>query len=267
MDKEQLKRVLEALIFASDSPLSVKQMLTILPDIDQTDIELALTELANELSDRAIYLKKSGGGYVFGTRPEYAEWIGQMFQEKHNSRLSRAALETLAIIAFKQPISRVEVSAIRGVNSDGVMKKLLDFRLITISGRDSGPGRPLLFKTTPEFLNYFGINDISELPRPKEVEELLADGEGGEILQSIPDELLIVDGPGTISDDEESENTENADELKSHEAEAEGDETSIDEETNTSDSDDQPAEDFEHESASDEFDDAAPTDYEDEKTS
>ena len=201
MDREQLKRVLEALIFASESPLPMKQMDAILEDVEQAEIESALTELASDLSDRAIYLKKAGGGYQFGTRAEYAEWIGEMFQEKRNSRLSRAALETLAIIAFKQPISRVEVAAIRGVNSDGVMKKLLDFRLITISGRDTGPGRPLLFKTTPEFLNYFGINDVSELPRPKEVEELLADGEGGEILQQIPDEVLIAEGAAPSSEE------------------------------------------------------------------
>jgi segregation and condensation protein B len=215
MDREQLKRVLEALIFASASPLTLQQMVAILGEIEQTEIESALTELSSDLSNRAIYLKKTGGGYQFGTRAEYAEWIGQMFQEKQNSRLSRAALETLAIIAFKQPISRVEVAAIRGVNSDGVMKKLLDFRLITISGRDTGPGRPLLFKTTSEFLNYFGINDVSELPRPKEVEELLADGEGGEILQQIPDEVLIAEG---LSDNTEEEmNDESAEGEESQE--------------------------------------------------
>ncbi len=204
MDREQLKRVLEALIFASESPLTLNQMVAILEDIEQADIESALTELPLDLANRAIYLKKAAGGYQFGTRAEYAEWIGRMFQEKKNSRLSRAALETLAIIAFKQPISRVEVAAIRGVNADGVMKKLLDFRLITISGRDTGPGRPLLFKTTSEFLNYFGINDVSELPRPKEVEELLAEGEGGEILQHIPDEVLMSEDAATASDDDEN---------------------------------------------------------------
>lgn len=224
MDREQLKRVLEALIFASASPLTLQQMVAILGEIEQAEIESALTELSSDLSNRAIYLKKSGGGYQFGTRAEYAEWIGQMFQEKQNSRLSRAALETLAIIAFKQPISRVEVAAIRGVNSDGVMKKLLDFRLITISGRDTGPGRPLLFKTTSEFLNYFGINDVSELPRPKEVEELLADGEGGEILQQIPDELLIADGLSANTEEEmDDESAEAEESQETFEDEAEDD--------------------------------------------
>lgn len=251
MDREQLKRVLEALIFASDSPLAIKQMTAILTDVEQSDIENALTDLASDLSDRAIYLKRTGGGYQFGTRPEYAEWIGQMFQEKQNSRLSRAALETLAIIAFKQPISRVEVSAIRGVNSDGVMKKLLDFRMITISGRDTGPGRPLLFKTTPEFLNYFGINDVSELPRPKEVEELLADGEGGEILQEIPDEVLIAEGvsmPSDEDDDAEAEENENSQEQTTDQPITKNDELS--------DNENEPAESGEPEESEDESDES-----------
>ena len=209
MNNKQLVHILEALIFASEAPLTLKQMVAILEEVDPSDIENALRELSSDLSDRAIYLKKVGGGYQFGTRAEYAEWISEMFQEKQRSRLSRAALETLAIVAFKQPISRVEVSAIRGVNSDGVMKKLLDFRLITISGRESGPGRPLLFKTTPEFLNYFGINDISELPRPKEIEELLAEGEGSEILQRLPDEaLLSKKNEASEQDDSSSANPE-----------------------------------------------------------
>ena len=191
MNTNELAHILEALIFASDTPLSMKQMLAILPDVQQQEIEHALEELQKEFKERAFQLKKIAGGYQFASKPEYAKYIGQMLEEKARSRMSRAALETLAIIAFKQPISRVEVSAIRGVNSDGVMKTLLDNRLITMSGRDSGPGRALLFKTTPEFLQYFGINDISELPRPKEVEELLAEGEGGQLLQEIPDEILI----------------------------------------------------------------------------
>ncbi|MBN1479398.1 SMC-Scp complex subunit ScpB [candidate division KSB1 bacterium] len=199
MDSEQLKCILEALVFASDSPLKISQMAAILKDVDHSEIEAALTHLSSDLADRAIYLKKVGGGFQFGTRPEYAEWIGEMLQEKQKSRLSRAALEALAIVAFKQPISRVEVSALRGVNSEGVMKKLLDFRLITISGRDHGPGRALLFKTTPEFLNYFGINELSELPRPKEIEELLAEGEGVELLREIPEQDTIADAD---SDDE-----------------------------------------------------------------
>ncbi len=206
MNKNELVHILEALIFASDSPLPLKQMMAVLPDIEKEEIELALQQLQSELEGRAFQLKKIAGGYQFASKPEYAKWIGQMLEEKARSRMSRAALETLAIIAFKQPISRVEVSAIRGVNSDGVMKTLLDNRLITMSGRDSGPGRALLFKTTPEFLQYFGINDISELPRPKEVEEMLAEGEGGQLLQELPDEMLVSE-----STDEDSETNDKND--------------------------------------------------------
>lgn len=214
MDSEQLKRILEALIFASDSPLKTSQLTTLLKDVDHLEIETALTQLASDLADRAIYLKRIGGGYQFGTRPEYAEWIGEMLQEKQKSRLSRAALETLAIVAFKQPISRIEVSALRGVNSDSVMKKLLDFRLITISGRDSGPGRALLFKTTMEFLHYFGINALSELPRPKEIEELLAEGQGGDILRELPEPTMMSavspDAPADQHDTAEATGRQNA---------------------------------------------------------
>jgi segregation and condensation protein B len=200
MDRAEFKHILEALIFASKTPLTVKQIMAILPEETPETIQAAAAELQDALSDRAFALKKVAGGYQFASKPEYSQWISKMFEEKERSRLSRAALETLAIVAFKQPISRVEISAIRGVNSDGVMKTLLDARLVTISGRDHGPGRALLFKTTPEFLHYFGINDISDLPRPREVEELLAEGEGGQLLKDLPDELLLSNA-GIKSDD------------------------------------------------------------------
>lgn len=201
MHREEFRHILEALIFASKTPLTVKQIIAILPEETPETIRTVAAELEDELKDRAFTLKKVAGGYQFASKPEYSQWIGKMFEEKERSRLSRAALETLAIVAFKQPISRVEVSAIRGVNSDGVMKTLLDGRLITISGRDHGPGRALLFRTTPEFLHYFGINDISDLPRPREVEELLAEGEGGQLLKELPDELLLSEA-GMKAEDE-----------------------------------------------------------------
>jgi segregation and condensation protein B len=189
MDKKELEHILEALIFASETPLTFKQINMVLPDVALEEVDAAISSLQEQLQDHAFVLKKVGGGYQFASKPEYSRWILKLDEEKARSRLSRAALEALAIIAFKQPISRVEVSAIRGVNSDGVMKTLLDSRLITMAGRDQGPGRALLFKTTPEFLQYFGINDISDLPRPREIEELLAAGEGGQLLKELPVEI------------------------------------------------------------------------------
>jgi len=190
MDKQQVKKIVEALVFASESPISVSQLASII-EVEKAIVEEAIELLTDELKDRSILLKKVSGGYEFATRPEFSQWIKKMFVGKAKSRLSRAALETLAIIAFKQPISKVEVSAIRGVNSDGVIKGLLERRFISISGRADGPGRPLLFVTTKEFLRYFGINDISDLPKPKEIEELLAEGEGNKVISEIPEEELL----------------------------------------------------------------------------
>jgi segregation and condensation protein B len=191
MDNDFLTQVIEALIFASDNPISIEQICTILENDDKEAIGRAIESLAEKMNGRAIFLKKVSGGYQFATKPEYARWIKRMYDVKAYSRLTRAALETLAIIAFKQPISRVEVSAIRGVNSDGVIKGLLERKLITISGRDHGPGRALLFTTTKEFLQYFAINEISDLPKPKEVEELLSSGEGERLIRELPEEKLL----------------------------------------------------------------------------
>ena len=159
--------------------------------MEKADNDNAMAELAEDLKERAFFLKKAGGGYQFATRPEYFRWIKQMFAGRERNRLTRAALETLSIIAFKQPISRVEVAAIRGVNSDGVMQTLLERKLISITGRDEGQGRALLFSTTREFLIYFGIDDISDLPKPKEIEELLAIGEGQKAIREIPEEEIL----------------------------------------------------------------------------
>lgn len=189
MDKDQLKFVVEALIFASDSPISIKQILDVLQeDVEKQNIEEAIELLNQDYQQRPIYLKKVSGGYQFSSRPQYSKWLSRLYENKLRSRLSRAALEVLSIVAFKQPISKVEISAIRGVNSDGVIKGLLERRLITIVGRDRGPGRSLLFETTKEFLQYFSLDQISDLPRPKEIEELLAEGEGGRLLADLPPE-------------------------------------------------------------------------------
>lgn len=202
MDKNKLKGIIEALIFASDSPLSINQMKAILEEVDKADIEAAIEHLAQDLAGRSIFLKKVSGGYQFATRPEFSRWVKQMFIGRERNRLTRAALETLAIIAFKQPISRVEVSAIRGVNCDGVIKNLLERKLITITGRDEGQGRALLFSTTKEFLQYFGINELADLPKPKEIEELLAQGEGENAIKEISEEEILLEDEQVLDEDE-----------------------------------------------------------------
>ena len=178
MDITELKSIVEALIFAADGPIAPSALARYIENTNGFDMDEVIGQLNTDYAEsgRAIQIVKVGGGYQMTTRPEFAAWIRKMYVGRSFSKLSRAALEALAIIAFKQPISKAEVSAIRGVNSDGVMRNLMERKLITISGRGEGIGRPLLYSTTPEFLQYFGINDISDLPKPREIEELFGEG-------------------------------------------------------------------------------------------
>ena len=185
----EIKKIVEALIFASDSPISENRIKNVVTELESDQIHEIVDELNHEYDkhERAFKIVRLAGGYQFVTKSEYASYIKQYYKGRSKSRLSRAALETLAIIAFKQPISRPEIDSIRGVNSDGVVKNLLERNLIHISGRSETIGRALLYSTTSEFLQYFGVNDIVDLPKPREIEELL--GSGQEELPFSSDEL------------------------------------------------------------------------------
>ena len=168
-------RVLEALLFASDEILTIDRIKTIVPG--QPDarkirqmVERLNVQLARERHPFEIV--EIGGGYQFRTVSYYYPWVVQLFKEKSAKKLSIQSLECLAIIAYKQPITKAEIESIRGLISDGAMKTLLEKRLITISGRSDKPGRPLLYATAKEFLAYFGINKIADLPRIEEFEAL-----------------------------------------------------------------------------------------------
>lgn len=183
-----LKEILEALFFASDEPLTLRQVNEILGDLDENDrprriseesILKAIEELNKELEEtnRAFRIVKVAGGYQFATLPRFAHWLGRMVRERSKRKLSQAALESLAVIAYKQPVTKPEIEAIRGVNADYVLHSLLERNLVTIVGRAATPGRPLLYGTTREFLKHFGLNDLSELPKPREIDDLLAEAE------------------------------------------------------------------------------------------
>lgn len=183
-----LKEILEALFFASDEPLTLNQVNEILGELDENDrprkiseesVLKAIDELNNEFefTNRTIRIVKVAGGYQFATLPKFAHWLGRMVKEKSKRKLSQAALESLAVIAYKQPVTKPEIEAIRGVNADYVLRSLLERNLVTIVGRAATPGRPLLYGTTRDFLKHFGLNDLSELPKPREIEELLAEAE------------------------------------------------------------------------------------------
>jgi segregation and condensation protein B len=190
-------RVLEALLFASDNVMSPQELKSIIPGEPNARAIRKMVESVNAELQRQRHpfeIVELGGGYQFRTVGYYHPWVRKLLKEKTTKRLSVQALECLAIIAYKQPITKAEIEAIRGVISDGAMKTLLERHLVTIAGRSDKPGRPLLYGTSKEFLEYFGINKIADLPRIEEFEamarekmEQLSDDEVA-MLDSAPDE-------------------------------------------------------------------------------
>jgi segregation and condensation protein B len=172
-----LAPAVEAILFSTGKPVSEKDLAEIL-EADRALVGECLRVLAEEIDaqQRGFRLEKVGGGWRFTTRPEYDSLLRRYFEVSERSRLSLAALETLAIIAYRQPITSPELSELRGVNSAAVLKTLFDRKLITTAGRKPVVGTPFLYKTTSEFLVRFGLNDLSELPKPEELEEDLAAG-------------------------------------------------------------------------------------------
>ncbi|RPI05152.1 MAG: SMC-Scp complex subunit ScpB [Ignavibacteriae bacterium] len=183
------KALVEALIFAAQEPLSLSQIRTIYQDesvrndgsrqVEPDTIRQMVADLNKEYAkqDRPYRIVQIAGGYQFATSTEYAEWLGKLYKEQGRRKLSQSGVETLAIIAYKQPITKAEVEKIRGVNCDYVLKTLLEKELLAVTGRAESVGRPLLYGTTREFLKHFGLNDITDLPRPREIEEILGESQ------------------------------------------------------------------------------------------
>jgi len=172
-DKAKLEREIEALLFASDAPLSAHRLASLTgvqsPSTIRSTIE-SLDRFYREAS-RSFQIVEVAGGYQITTLPDFSSLIAQLFKSRRKARLSQPALETLAIIAYKQPISRVAIEAIRGVNCDGVLSTLMDRDLIVISGRGEGIGRPYLYSTTGTFLEYLGLKDYRDLPSIADLEK------------------------------------------------------------------------------------------------
>lgn len=178
MDEAQLdeyRAIAEAVLFASDAPLSLSELSRIMDDVGEELIGECI-EALNERYERGGHgfeIRRVANGYQLSSKVAYAKWIRRLYRGRIPSRLTQAALECLSIVAYKQPISRSEVEAIRGVNVDGVLRTLLDRNLIRIAGRGEGVGRPILYATTGDFLRYFGLNKLSDLPKLDELNELL----------------------------------------------------------------------------------------------
>ncbi len=184
-----VKALVEALIFAAQEPLAVNQIRSIYQgenlrndesrQIEPETIRQIISDLNEEYSkqDRPYRIVQIAGGYQFATSTDYAEWLGKLYKEQGRRKLSQSGVETLAIVAYKQPITKAEIEKIRGVNCDYVLKTLLEKELLSVTGRAESVGRPLLYGTTREFLKHFGLNDITDLPRPREIEEILGESQ------------------------------------------------------------------------------------------
>lgn len=170
MDKAQIKNIIEAMLFVSDKPLFISEIKSVLEGPDTNEIRQIIAELTGEYEtqNRALRIKEIAGGYQIVTDPVLAPWLKKLYKTAGADRLSGPSLETLAIIAYKQPATKPEIEAIRGVNVDGVLKTLVERNLVKILGRRETVGRPIIYGTTQEFLQYFGLNSLDELPRLEE---------------------------------------------------------------------------------------------------
>jgi segregation and condensation protein B len=187
MEREEIKSVIESLLFVAEAPLTVQRLGEVLEGVPKEDIRSTLDELHAELeaNRRGVRLVEVAGGYQLRTAKANADWV-KKFLGGRPARMGRATLETLAIIAYRQPITRAEIEAIRGVDVDGVINTLLDRSLIRAVARKDVPGRPFLYGTTPEFLQLFNLKDLTHLPTLKEMTEMT--------LPEIPGEELPVEG-------------------------------------------------------------------------
>jgi segregation and condensation protein B len=188
----ELKAVVEALIFASPEPLTPKMLFRLLADEPKEDVKATVEALKADYESRpGLQFVEVAGGYQIVTRPELHEWVRRLFHERSTQRLTVQSLETLAVIAYKQPITALEVGEIRGVNTSGVLTTLLERHLIKIIGRKNVVGRPFLYATTKEFLIRFGLNDLTDLPKIEDMAHQLG-FEAPAILKERPvtDEML-----------------------------------------------------------------------------
>ncbi|MDP3804885.1 MAG: SMC-Scp complex subunit ScpB [Candidatus Omnitrophota bacterium] len=199
MDRDQAKKIIEALLFVSDKPISIDALKDVIKEIDPADVRAIIEELNGEYgaSGRSFNIKEIAGGFQMLTDPVYSKWIAALYK-RPSDRLTGPSLETMAIIAYKQPITRSDIEVIRGVNVDGVLRTLEERGLIRTRGRLDAPGRPILYGTTTEFLQHFGLKSIEELPRLKEFKEgdldFIKEKEKHEILNAETGKLQNEDG-------------------------------------------------------------------------
>jgi segregation and condensation protein B len=201
----ELKAILEALMFASPEPLTPRAIYKLLASEPKEDIQAAIAQLKRDYErPGGLQLVEVAGGYQIVTRPDLHEWVRRLFHERTTQKLSVQALETLAVIAYKQPITAVEITEVRGVNTSGVLNTLLERHLIKIVGRKQVVGRPFMYATTKEFLIRFGLNDLNDLPKVEDMAEVLG-FEAPVLVEGSPseDQLPLVEPDGEADGDGE----------------------------------------------------------------
>ena len=199
----ELKAIVEALIFASPEPVTIKTLIKLLDSEPKEEVVAAVEALKKEY-DRpgGLQMVEVAGGYQIVTRPELHEWVRRLFHERTTQKLSVAALETLAVVAYKQPVTGPEIADIRGVNTAGVLGTLLERKLVKIVGRKQVVGRPFLYGTTREFLERFGLNDLSDLPKVEDMSELLGFDLPAAVTEPAPQSPLPFEPAGGSEDKE-----------------------------------------------------------------
>ena len=190
MEQGQVKRIIEALLFVAEKPLTIAQIKEVLEEEDSQVIKGQIEKLRNDYKDtgRSFNITEVAGGYRITTDPEYAPWLKKLYRRSRAERLSRPSLETLAIVAYRQPVTRQEVEDIRGVNVEGVLKTLLDRALVRYCGRKPVAGRPFLYGTTRQFLEFFGLQSLDDLPKLEDFEQLTKRGEEDEEIKETASE-------------------------------------------------------------------------------
>ena len=203
----EMKAVGESLIFASPEPVTPKVLFRLLADEPREAVQAAVEAVREDYWDRpGLQLVDVAGGYQIVTRPEYHEWVRRLFHERSTRKLTVQGLETLAVIAYKQPVTALEIGEVRGVDPAGVLSTLLDRHLIKIIGRKNIVGRPFLYATTKEFLIRFGLNDIRDLPRVEDmVEALDFDPPAGLVEQTLAEDVLPLEEDDEIAPDDEGD--------------------------------------------------------------
>ncbi len=173
--RARLKDVIESLIFISLEPLTLEKIKSICTEFSEMEIEKAIQELTENYASnqRGIQIIQAAGGYLFSTKSEHDQWIRRLLRLEQKNKLSHAALETLATVAYHQPMTLAEISALRGVDTTYTLKTLLQKKLVKITGRKKSPGRPLIYRTTDRFLTYFGLNSLKDLPSEEEISKIL----------------------------------------------------------------------------------------------